>query len=841
MTTPRLFSLLTRIKGTATGFELRRKARITHETIESVRLDGRYTILGYDLATTGTRIFQLGEVVPVLWQAAAGQTEAVPTVILAHSWRRAQGILPAEEVVAGDVQTLEIVIENQEIFLVLTSATQGDFAINLTSDFGVSLLDMTGLPGAKFCQGSSSLILVHSGLKNLPPGEPEDQVFVLLLRLSRAEGQSKIPSIKDELLNVLGKDLPKLRMTEFNRFTRRTSDIILRKLNIQAEIQDTFYLARVTGNIPGGVDTVDLPVTVELKTNTTPVAQSFNYGITHDPSEVFCLVDDQGSPKVFALYTVDNQPVTDKLTRGLEAFSNELSLENTVLDDVNHLRPGIEFTPVNFSFEQEPFLPGGFLQLSPASKDVIATLIDVPETLVQAQFTRFETGIEPPNISSIGLGPGAGGVWPSTGVRFYRVTAVNATGEETNGSAEVFVDVNDTTKKVLMSWPDIPQALFYRVYRSEVSGVYPDPSVRLGVFSQLGQTIFFDDDGGPVSAGALPAENETTVGGVGTPWGSAFPIAPLYLVNLTDSEVVHRSIEAETTLEWTFFKGLQREFDNITVEPDTRLVSFFSFFISFIGNTEPAVKTFTGLDFSQPPNAYVSEPWTTEASDLILNLSLNLASFEIDRTTGPGVTGGRIFERNSVPGAGVGFVFLNLTGTTPTFGRLEKSPLIITTTLYEKPSRLEMLGGSAFAPKVTTILIPPIGPKNIADWVGQSFDSLLTAAAQFNFIRINERWVVLNIDGKSTLLDRINLNALTVAAESVAKFDFTTSALLISPNRFYFTPENQGLVRISLNAEGEVVLTSVSKFLKQLASFPIIVGDTSLVFPTKLETKGVTF
>ncbi len=811
-----------------------RKTRITQETIEQIREDGRIVVRGYVLTTTGIKIdLKVGAIISVAWNK-----EGIPQVAFGHNWRRAEFPEVPEEVVAGDVQTLEIVIENSEIFLVLASATQGDFAINLTSDFGVSLLDMTGFPGAKFCQGSSSLILVHWGLKNLSPGEPEDQVFVLLLRLSRGEDQPKIPSIKDEFLNVLGKDLSKLKVTEFDRFTRRTSDIILRKLNIQAEIKDTFYLARVTGNVPPSVSTADLPVTVELKTNTTPVAQSFNYGITHDPSEVFCLVDDQGSPKVFALYTEDNQPVTDKLTRGLKAFSNELSLENTVLDPVNHLRPAIEFTPVNFT-PDPPLFGAFFLQLSvSAGEDVIVTIIDVPEILVQAQFTRFLTGIEPPNISSIGLDPGAGGVWPSTGVRFYRVTAINALGEETNGSAEVFVDVTDTTKKVLMSWPQVSGALSYRVYRSEVSGVYPDPSVRLGIFSQLGQTIFFDDDGGPVSAGALPEENETTVGGVGTPWGSAFPIAPLYLVNLTDSEVAHRSIEAETTLVWTFFKGIQEEFDRFTVDgTDTLIVAFFSLPILFIDNTEPDVKTFTGLDFSQPPNAYVSEPWTTEASDLLLNLSLNLASFEINRFTGPS-TGGRILDRSSVPGAGIGFVFLNLTGPTPTLGRLEKSPLIITTTLYEKPSRLEMLGGSAFAPKVTTILIPSSGPKNIADWVGQSFDSLLTTTAQLSFIRINERWVVLNIDGASTLLDRINLNALTVAAESVAKFDFTTSTLLISPNRFYFTPENQGLVRISLNDQGEAVLTLVSQFITPRTAFPIVVGDTSLVFPRTLENVG---
>lgn len=115
--------------------------------------------------------------------------------------------------------------------------------------------------------------------------------------------------------------------------------------------------------------------------------------------------------------------------------------------------------------------------------------------------------------------PGSGGVWPSTGLRYYRITAVNATGE-TVGSAEVSVNVDDVTKTVQLSWTIVTGATGYKVYRTTVQGNYASPALRATISS--GSTTSFVDDGSAVGAGSLPAEN--TTGGPAPDFGSPPPL-----------------------------------------------------------------------------------------------------------------------------------------------------------------------------------------------------------------------------------------------------------------------------------------------------------------------------
>jgi hypothetical protein len=95
---------------------------------------------------------------------------------------------------------------------------------------------------------------------------------------------------------------------------------------------------------------------------------------------------------------------------------------------------------------------------------------------------------------------GAGGVWGSTGTRFWRVVALDATGVEIANSFEASFNVTDTTKKVTLTWAPVAEAASFKIYRSTVSGTYSDPAVA-GTASSGATT--FDDTGAAVTTGSL--------------------------------------------------------------------------------------------------------------------------------------------------------------------------------------------------------------------------------------------------------------------------------------------------------------------------------------------------
>lgn len=105
------------------------------------------------------------------------------------------------------------------------------------------------------------------------------------------------------------------------------------------------------------------------------------------------------------------------------------------------------------------------------------------------------------------LGPTAdGGVWGSTGNKFYRVTARNADGE-TIGSVEVVVFVDDVTKRVTVAWAQVAGASGYGVWRSEASGVYGPNALRADIVG--GAVTSFIDNGTAPGAGTIPTVNTT--------------------------------------------------------------------------------------------------------------------------------------------------------------------------------------------------------------------------------------------------------------------------------------------------------------------------------------------
>ena len=97
-------------------------------------------------------------------------------------------------------------------------------------------------------------------------------------------------------------------------------------------------------------------------------------------------------------------------------------------------------------------------------------------------------------------GAGAGGVWGSTGLRYWRVVAVDSAGAEIANSLELSVNVDDITKKVTLSWAAVTGAVTYKLYRSTVSGTYTSPALVTNVTAP---TVTYDDTGTATTTGGL--------------------------------------------------------------------------------------------------------------------------------------------------------------------------------------------------------------------------------------------------------------------------------------------------------------------------------------------------
>lgn len=117
--------------------------------------------------------------------------------------------------------------------------------------------------------------------------------------------------------------------------------------------------------------------------------------------------------------------------------------------------------------------------------------------------TQAPTLSTPYAVTLVLSAPGAGGVWASTGVRGYKITALNALGE-TIASVEATINVDVTTKTVTVSWTTIPGATSYKVYRTDTPGTYVSPALRANPAAPP-----FIDTGAAVGAGAPPTVNTT--------------------------------------------------------------------------------------------------------------------------------------------------------------------------------------------------------------------------------------------------------------------------------------------------------------------------------------------
>lgn len=92
--------------------------------------------------------------------------------------------------------------------------------------------------------------------------------------------------------------------------------------------------------------------------------------------------------------------------------------------------------------------------------------------------------------------PGAGGVWAGTGVKFWTIVALDASGNQLAQSAEATLNVDVVTKKVTLVWAAITGAINYQVWRATVSQTYTSPAL----VTTLGAVTTYDDLG----TGTLP-------------------------------------------------------------------------------------------------------------------------------------------------------------------------------------------------------------------------------------------------------------------------------------------------------------------------------------------------
>lgn len=88
-----------------------------------------------------------------------------------------------------------------------------------------------------------------------------------------------------------------------------------------------------------------------------------------------------------------------------------------------------------------------------------------------------------------------GGVWSGTGAKFWRVVAV-ADGVPIAATLEATVTVDDTTKRVTLTWAAVSGAAGYLVYRSTVSETY-----AAALRATLGAVTTYIDDGAATGPG----------------------------------------------------------------------------------------------------------------------------------------------------------------------------------------------------------------------------------------------------------------------------------------------------------------------------------------------------
>lgn len=94
--------------------------------------------------------------------------------------------------------------------------------------------------------------------------------------------------------------------------------------------------------------------------------------------------------------------------------------------------------------------------------------------------------------------PGSGGSFSGTGTYFYRITALDSTGQILAASYEVSAVITNVTQTVALTWTAVVNAVSYNIYRTTSAGTYNTPALRANAGASP-----FTDTGGALIAGAL--------------------------------------------------------------------------------------------------------------------------------------------------------------------------------------------------------------------------------------------------------------------------------------------------------------------------------------------------
>jgi hypothetical protein len=122
--------------------------------------------------------------------------------------------------------------------------------------------------------------------------------------------------------------------------------------------------------------------------------------------------------------------------------------------------------------------------------------------------TTNTTGIAAPTptISILGVG---GGSFAATGMYYYKMTALNASGESLP-SSEASASVSSTANTVPINWSVITGATSYKIYRATSAGGEVTSPALLTTISS-GATTTYTDTGTATTAGAVPSTSTSTI------------------------------------------------------------------------------------------------------------------------------------------------------------------------------------------------------------------------------------------------------------------------------------------------------------------------------------------
>lgn len=323
---PRLCDLFTnKVNVISEDANAKAGTRIVVETIESRIIDGggaAYSIRGKFIKSSGQKIFEVGEVVNVLFK------ENDPIVILGHTWRKAQfDPIPPIEEIPGDWQN--VTFQRSPPFqagnkpIVFLSNLKDTFVFDLT-DFGLVSGDVVLHVG--FCVNDPSVILVVTATGSAPT-----IATLILLKIKRARTSSTVPTSGTLLVQPTSfpppVEFPKLDVSEISRQVIASDALVLRTLSIDIDFQYKLLAPFLLfdGDISVSPPVDGSSVTDEVREASLAISGSTTFGMNFSSGSYFCVRNEDDLFDVFVLMTEtqieSSIPSTVPFVRPIQVFA----------------------------------------------------------------------------------------------------------------------------------------------------------------------------------------------------------------------------------------------------------------------------------------------------------------------------------------------------------------------------------------------------------------------------------------------------------------------------------------------------------------------------------------